>query len=73
MRISVIVKTGAKKIHIEKTADRIYKVWVKSFPKNGKANKEVIEVLSNYFQYPKKKFAILTGLKVKNKTIEISE
>ncbi len=71
MIIRVKVKTGAKERRIEKISANFYKIFVKSPPVKGKANKEIIEILSNYFDVPKSKIKIVKGLTSKEKEIEI--
>ena len=46
-------------------------IKVKSEAKDGKANKEVIQLLSQLFEVPINKVTIITGAKSRNKTIGI--
>ncbi len=50
--------------------DEDLEVWLKSLPIEGKANKELIELLSNYFG---KKVEIVKGFRSKRKLIKIYE
>ena len=47
-------------------------VKVKEPPKEGKANKAVMESLARYFSVPQGSIRILSGLKSRNKVIEVS-
>ncbi len=70
MKISVRVKPNMREEKVEKGGD-IFTVSVKEPAKEGKANKAVIELLSEYFNVPKSKIIILSGVKSRHKTIEI--
>lgn len=72
MKISVRVKTNAKKEMVEKINDRDYKVSVSTQPIEGKANIKVIELLAGYFDIPKSTISLVQGTKSKNKIFEIS-
>ena len=69
-KFKVIVKTKANKNELlgfdrEKQA---YKLNIKAAPEKGKANKEITKFLSKLF---KKQVRIVSGLKSKEKIIEI--
>ena len=70
MRIKVKVKPSAKQNKIEER-DGIYFIWVKEKAEKGKANKKLIELLSEYFKVPKSNVEIKTGERSRNKIIEI--
>ena len=72
MTITVKVKPGAKKAKVEKKED-IFTIWVDAPPVEGKANKKLIKILSEYFKKPKGSFKIVKGVKSKHKMIEIEE
>lgn len=69
MIITIRVKTNAKEQKIEKMNDDEYKVYVKSPPKEGEANQELIKLLEKHF---KQDVRIIRGLKNKKKVIELS-
>lgn len=69
-KISVKVKTNAKKEKIEKVGD-VFLVSVKEPPKENKANKRLIELLSDYFKVPQSRIFINKGIKSKQKIVEI--
>lgn len=70
MKIKVRVKPGSKQEKIEKRED-FYFVWVKERAEKGKANKEVIKLISSYFDVPKNSVIIKTGERNRDKIIEI--
>lgn len=76
MIISVQVKLFKKASSIEVSEDmfgnKSYIVSVKAIPENGEANKEVIAVLSDYFNVSKSSIKILSGITSTRKIVEIS-
>lgn len=72
MKISVKVKTNARKARVEEK-DRIVCVWLDVPPVEGRANKRLVELLSEYYGKPKSLIAIKSGLKSRNKTVMIKE
>lgn len=72
MKITVKVKTNSGRCIVTQLDECTYEVKVKSLPEKGKANAEVIEVLSKYFKVPKSNINILAGFTNKNKIVEIN-
>ena len=72
MKIKLKVIPNAKKVEIKKEKEYL-KVKLKSKPEGGKANKELIGILSKYFRIPKSKIRIIAGLKSRNKVVELKE
>ena len=70
MKIYVRVKTNMREERVERE-DEAYAVSVKEPAKENKANRAVIELLSEYFKVPKSQVFILSGLRSKHKIIEI--
>lgn len=66
-----MVKLNSKKYQVQPMLDGTFKVWVKAKPKNGLANKEILEVLANYFEVAKSQIAIKRGLTSRKKLIVI--
>lgn len=64
--IQVRVKPKSEKNEVLSMDDGVLKVNVKAPPDKGKANKELIKLLSKHF---KKKVEIISGLKSRNKRI----
>jgi len=71
MRITVKVKTGAREEKVERLGDKAFSVWVKELPKEGRANRATVELLSRYFDRPKSSVSIIRGHTSRNKVIEI--
>lgn len=71
MRISVKVKPGAKEDRVEKVGTSELSVRLKAPPKEGKANKALIGILSEYFSVPKSRISIARGESGKNKIVDI--
>ena len=72
MRIQVKVKPNSKQQKIEESADGSFLVRLKSPPIDGKANKELLELLAKKFHISRSQITIKSGLSSKNKLIEIS-
>ncbi len=71
MKILIKVKPNAKENKVEGISKNQFLVKVKAPPKEDKANKELIETLAEYFKVPKSQISILTGLKSKQKIVNI--
>ncbi|MHA1385542.1 MAG: DUF167 domain-containing protein [Candidatus Helarchaeota archaeon] len=71
LRIEILVKTNSKQQKILQISNNSYEVWLKSKPERGKANKELLKLLSNYFNVPESRIQIIKGIKSKNKIIRI--
>lgn len=69
--LTVKVKPSSKQQTIEQQADGSWIVHLKSPPLDGKANAELIKVLSDRFDVPKSCITIKTGASSKLKRIEI--
>ena len=71
MRISVKVKTNSKNKFVRRISDKQLEVGVSARPQEGKANDAVIEAIAENFGVPKSLVRIKSGLKSKNKILEI--
>ncbi len=71
MNISVKVKPNSKEARIEKLSDSEFLLWVKSSPKEGRANQEVTAILSEYFGLAKTGISIIRGFKSRNKIVSL--
>jgi len=71
MRISLKVTTRAKKEGIEKISENSYRIKVSLPPEKGKANKRVIELLSEEFDIKKQNIRIVSGETSSRKIIDI--
>ena len=72
MIANIKVIAGAKKNLIKKENDYL-KVYVNSPAVEGKANKALVELLSEYFRVKKDKISIIKGLHSSRKSVEIKE
>lgn len=70
-KLWIHVKTGSKQQRVKKGEGRL-EVKLKSRPVKGEANKELMEVLSNFFGVPKNYIKILKGAKSRNKLVRVT-
>ncbi len=73
MKIEVKVHPRSSRSKVEERGEGKYEVWVCSPPERGKANREVIELLADYFGVKKGDIRIVSGEKAKKKIIEVRE
>lgn len=71
MKISIRVKPNSKENQVEETGPNELLVKVKAPPQENKANQEVMKTLSKYFQVPRSRISIVSGLKSKQKIVKI--
>lgn len=72
MRIRINIKTGKKEQKVIKKNDSEFEVWVKARPIRGAANKELIQVLARHFKIKITEVSLISGLRGKNKMLEIN-
>lgn len=72
MKVTVKVKPNARENSVKLLDSGIYEVKVTVPPEKGKANKKVIELLSEFFNIPKSKITLLSGETYREKIFEIS-
>lgn len=72
MILAIKVKPNSKQQKIEKKEDNWY-IYLKSPPVDGKANKELIKLLADYFHVKKSDVKIKSGLSNSRKIIEIND
>lgn len=70
-QILIEVRPNSKQLKIEKITDAVYKIHLTAQPQEGRANKQLIEVLSDYFKIAKSLIAIKSGRSAKTKVITI--
>ncbi|WP_029520284.1 DUF167 domain-containing protein [Persephonella sp. IF05-L8] len=73
MIIKVKVKPNAKKNEIKQIEKNFYEIRVTVVPEKGKANKKVIELLSNYLKVPKSRIKLIRGETSREKVFEIQD
>ncbi len=71
MRIELKVITKAKKEDVRKVSENSYRIKVSMPPEKGKANKRVIELLSEKFGVKKQNIKIVSGETSSRKILEI--
>ncbi|MDO8600681.1 MAG: DUF167 domain-containing protein [bacterium] len=71
MKIFVKVKPNAKKELLKKVDDMHFVISVTAPPKDGKANRAVLRVLSDYLGVPPSRLEILTGHTSRFKVIAV--
>jgi len=71
MKIRVQVKPNSRESAVEKLGGAEYRLKVKASAKEGKANTELVKVLSEYFDIPKSAIIIVKGHKSRIKIVEI--
>ena len=71
--LEVKVKPNAKQQKIEITEAGVWLVSLRCPPVEGKANKELIKLLSKELGAPKSKIQIKSGLTSRNKLIKIED
>jgi uncharacterized protein (TIGR00251 family) len=73
MKVSVRVTANSKKPKVLAENGNSLKVWVDAPALDGKANKRLVEILSDHYDRPKSCFSIVGGLKNRNKIVEVKE
>lgn len=75
MKIMCVVKPQSQKSRVvacEESADGIVlRVALRAVPENGRANKELIEVLSDFFKIPRSDIEISSGHSAKKKILRL--
>ena len=72
MIIEVHVRTNSREQKVIKMSKKHYQVFLHSSPEKGKANKELIACLAEFFDVSKSTITIKRGLTAINKVIELS-
>ena len=83
MKIFIKAKPSAKEERIKKidppsprgfggTSEAHFEVWVKEPPREGRANRAIVQLLAGYFNVSASRVTIISGVTSKNKIIEVS-
>lgn len=72
MQLTLQIKTKQKLQKLEFINENSAIVSVRSQPIEGKANAEIIKLLSKHYKIPQKSIKLIRGAKSKTKTFEIS-
>lgn len=74
MIYSIVVKPHSKKGPlVTSTGENTLTVYLREKPIDGEANQALIKVLSEYFQLPKACISIKTGVRGRQKLVEIQK
>ncbi|MCL5117228.1 MAG: DUF167 domain-containing protein [Candidatus Marsarchaeota archaeon] len=71
MRINIKAIPNAKSVSISANGEADYSIRIDAPAHEGKANKRLIEILSDYFKIPKSHVKIIKGASAKSKVVEI--
>ncbi len=71
MLISVRVTTGAKEVRVTKTGENSYEIRVDAKAVSGRANKRLLEILSEHLGIPKSRITIVRGAKSRDKVVNV--
>lgn len=71
MRLSIKVIANAKENKILEESEGKFKVYLREKAINGRANKALIELLSDFFGTKKSRIRIVRGLKSREKIVEL--
>ncbi|NQT95946.1 MAG: DUF167 domain-containing protein [Candidatus Omnitrophica bacterium] len=72
MKISVKVQPRASKDEVAENADGSLKVYLRTAPTDGRANKELIDTLAKHYRVKKSDIRIITGKTSRNKIVEVA-
>jgi uncharacterized protein (TIGR00251 family) len=72
VKIQVNVKPNSKTEEVSREGNSLV-IKVKEPPKEGKANQAVIRLLARHFGVPQSRIKITSGIRSKNKVIEVAE
>jgi uncharacterized protein len=72
MLIRVRVTSNAKEAHVVKVGDDSFEVRVDERAVNGRANKRLLEILSEHFVVPKSRIFVTKGMRSGDKIVQIN-
>jgi uncharacterized protein len=72
MKISVRVRPNSSREEVSREGD-LFIVRVKEPPLQGRANRAIINLLAEHFGVPTSQVSILSGLRGKDKVVEIAD
>ena len=70
-RVIIKVVLNAKNTKLEELPDKSLKVWLTAKPIDNQANKQLVDLLADFFHVPKTTISIIKGQKGKNKILKI--
>ena len=69
MKIFVKAHTRSRKARVLKKDESHYEIWVSEVPEGGRANRAILEALSEELEVPKSSLSIVSGAASRNKII----
>jgi len=72
MLIRVRVTTNAKAVRVVKVGEADFEVKVDERALNGRANKRLVEILSEHFKVPRSRIIIVSGARSRDKVLEVT-
>ena len=72
-QIILFVKPHSKKIFINQINSETFEIAITSRPEKGKANKEIIMLLSEFLKINKNRIRIIQGHKSRKKIVQIAD
>jgi len=69
MLIRVRVTPNAKQVHVVKVGVASFEVKVDEKAMGGRANRRLVEILSDYFSVPKSRIVLVSGAKSRDKVL----
>lgn len=73
MKLQILVKANSRQPKVEKLGENMLRVFVKAPAKEGRANREVVALLAEYFSRPKSDISIFMGAKSRQKWVKVGE
>ncbi len=73
MLIRVLVTPNAKEVRVTKVDDASFEVRVDEKATGGRANKRLVEILSDHFEVPRSRIRIVKGAKSRDKLVEVGQ
>lgn len=73
VKVDIKVQPRSSLQKVARNPDGSLKVYLRSAPSNGKANKELRQVIAEFYKIRKSTVKIITGHTSRNKIIEIKE
>jgi uncharacterized protein len=71
MLIQVRVTPNARKVRVIKVGETSFEVKVDEKATDGRANKKLLEIMSEHFRVPKSRIVIVSGARSRDKILEV--
>ena len=71
MKIQIQAIPGTKQARVDKISVNQLRVHINAPARQGRANQQLIKILSNYFKIPQSNINIVRGRKSRSKLVEI--